>query len=121
MWSFLRVFPWRRALMTKLVGSLLLVMTMVAALRAGEAPGSGVLTLERAYDLALATDQSIKIAYWEVRKANLLPWSALTRLGPQLSAGGTYSRRENSVTRPVQSVLTTGPGATLSETIVSTS
>jgi outer membrane protein TolC len=54
----------------------------------------GALTLEQAYDRALQTDQTIRIAYWEVRKANLLPWSALTRLGPQLSAGGSYQRRE---------------------------
>jgi len=52
----------------------------------------GTLTLEQAYDRALATDQTIKIAYWEIRKANLLPWSALAKLGPQLSATGTYER-----------------------------
>lgn len=63
--------------------------------RAAEAkPASGRITLEQAYDKALATDQSIRIAYWEVRKANLLPWSALARLGPQITASGGYSRGE---------------------------
>lgn len=57
-------------------------------------PASGLVTLEQAYDKALATDQSIRIAYWEVRKANLLPWSALARLGPQITASGGYSRGE---------------------------
>jgi outer membrane protein TolC len=50
-----------------------------------------LITLEDAYDIALATDQSIQIAYWEIRKANLLPWSALTRLGPNLNAGSSYA------------------------------
>jgi outer membrane protein TolC len=54
-----------------------------------------VITLEEAYDIASATDQSIRIAEWEIRKANLLPWSALTALGPQLSAGGEYDANQN--------------------------
>jgi outer membrane protein TolC len=53
-----------------------------------------VITLDEAYDIAAATDQSIRIAYWEIRKANLLPWSALTALGPQLSAGAGYDRNQ---------------------------
>jgi len=52
----------------------------------------GVITLEEAYDRALATDQSIRVAYYELRKANLQPWSALTALGPRVSASGGYSR-----------------------------
>jgi len=51
-----------------------------------------VITLEEAYDRALATDQSIRVAYYELRKAKLDPWSALTALGPQVSASGSYSR-----------------------------
>src|SRR5688572_24794939 len=66
----------------------------------------GPITLEEAYDRALATDQAIRIAYWEVRKANLLPWSALTRLGPQLTAGGGYSRRELFSKRTVTETIT---------------
>lgn len=44
------------------------------------------LTLEEAYDRALATDQTIAIALIESYKARLLPLSALTVLGPQISA-----------------------------------
>jgi outer membrane protein TolC len=43
------------------------------------------ISLEQAYDTTLATDQSIRIAYYEIRKANLLPWSALTRLMPSVT------------------------------------
>ena len=50
-----------------------------------------VITLEEAYDMTLASDQSIRIAYYEIRKANLLPWSALARLGPQLIGNASYT------------------------------
>ncbi|HEV7404046.1 MAG TPA: TolC family protein [Chthoniobacteraceae bacterium] len=61
------------------------------------ADGEGRITLEQAYDRALKTDQSIRIAYLEVRKANLLPWSALTRVAPHLTAGTDYTKsRTNS-------------------------
>ena len=64
-------------------------------LRAADAPPAGrSITLDQAYDIALATDQSIRIAYQEIQKANLLTWSALTRLGPQLTAGGGYDRSQ---------------------------
>jgi len=66
---------------------------MRAAIPAAPAPAR-IITLDEAYDIAAATDQSIRIAYWEIRKANLLPWSALTALGPQLSAGATYDRNQ---------------------------
>jgi outer membrane protein TolC len=77
-----------------------------------EKPISGPITLEQAYDRALATDQSIRIAYWEVRKANLLPWSALTRLGPQITASGGYSRREQFTKRTVEETVTQASSAT---------
>jgi outer membrane protein len=54
-----------------------------------------VITLEEAYDIALATDQSIRIAYQQIRMANLLTWSAFTALGPQLSAGGGYNASQS--------------------------
>jgi outer membrane protein len=75
----------------------------------------GLITLEQAYDQTLATDQTIKIAYWEVRKANLLPWSALTRLGPQITADGGYTRGETFTKRAVdQTVIdSVGQPATL--------
>ena len=69
---------------------------------ADEAPQAGnVITLEHAYDLALATDQSIRIAFYEVRKASLLPWSALTRIGPRLNGRANYGRSERSTTATV--------------------
>lgn len=77
---------------------------LVAA--AEERKPGGRITLEQAYDRTLATDQSIRIAYWEVRKANLLPWGALTRLGPQLTASGGYTRREQFTDRRVQETVT---------------
>lgn len=84
---------------TRPVGVVLLIL-LACSLHAKEEgktlSENDVVTLEQAYDRALATDQSIRIAYWEVRKANLLPWSALTRIGPQLSAGLNYSRREQT-------------------------
>ena len=56
---------------------------LAAALCAGRAYGaSDALTLEQAYDRTLATSQSIQRAYWEIRKAQLEPWSALARLVP---------------------------------------
>jgi len=54
------------------------------------------LTLEGAYDLALATDQSIAIAYAEARKGSLEPATALTRMLPTLN--GTASTNRNDRT-----------------------
>jgi outer membrane protein len=48
------------------------------------------ITLEQAYDMTLASDQSVQIAAYEIRKARLLPWSALARLGPQLRGNLSY-------------------------------
>jgi outer membrane protein TolC len=78
-------------------------------IRAKDTVTGGRLTLEQAYDRALATDQSIKIAYWEIRKANLLPWSALAKLGPQLYGSGNYERFADTTkirtTRPVTKLV----------------
>ena len=56
------------------------------------------ITLEAAYDMTLASDQSIRTAYFEIRKANLQPWSALAKLGPQIF-GNANSTTSNSTTR----------------------
>ncbi len=61
-------------------------------------PPSRVITLDEAYDLTLASDQSIRIAFLEIRKANLLPWSALTRLGPSLTGSGNFDRSQTRST-----------------------
>jgi outer membrane protein TolC len=84
----------------------------------------GTLTLEQAYDRALVTDQSIRIAYWEVRKANLLPWGALAKLGPQITLSGSYQRHDNATrsvvvqggTTTVNGITTTAPLTTFDET-----
>ena len=55
-----------------------------------------VITLEQAYDRTLSSDQSIRIAYTEILKANLLPWSALTKFGPRITAGYSYNHVETT-------------------------
>ena len=49
-----------------------------------------MITLEQAYDRALASDQAIRNAYVELRGARLEPWSALTRMGPRLTGHLSY-------------------------------
>jgi outer membrane protein len=58
------------------------------------------LSLEEAYDRALATDQTIQIALREVRKADLLPWSALTRMGPRVTGSATYTKPTETIPSP---------------------
>jgi outer membrane protein len=77
-----------------------------------------VITLEEAYDRALATDQSIQIAYWEIRKGNLQPWSALTRLGPNLTGNASLATRQQGSF--FGSAPTTRATATGGQTIVTT-
>jgi len=60
-------------------------------------PVSGPITLEQAYDLALSSDQSIRKAFLEVRKADLLPLSALTKLTPRLNGSYSYDRSETKI------------------------
>lgn len=55
-----------------------------------------IISLEQAYDRTLASDQSIRIAYTEILKANLLPWSALTKFGPRVTAGVSYNHVETT-------------------------
>ena len=57
---------------------------------------SRVISLEQAYDRTLSSDQSIRIAYTEILKANLLPWSALTKFGPRITAGASYNHVETT-------------------------
>ncbi|MEY5025542.1 MAG: hypothetical protein RLZZ244_1070 [Verrucomicrobiota bacterium] len=56
----------------------------------------GPLSLEQAYDLALGSDQTIRIAFLEVQKANLLPLGALTRVAPRLHGSYSYDRTSSS-------------------------
>ena len=64
------------------------------------------LSLEHAYDRALATDQNIRIAYEEVRQARLLPWSALTRLGPRLTGTANYNKPKDNIISPFGPIVT---------------
>ena len=58
------------------------------------------LSMEEAYDRVLATDQTIQIAFTEVRKANLLPWSALTRMGPSVTGNAAYTKPKETLSSP---------------------
>ena len=74
--------------------------------------GRRLITLEQAYDIALATDQSIRTAFYEIRKANLQPWSALARMGPSLSGGAGYNAATTA--RTFSTPITTLSGTTAS-------
>ena len=58
----------------------------------GDAPPPQ-LTLESALDRVIATDQTVAIADYEVRKAGLDEWRALTRVMPSLSLGADATWR----------------------------
>lgn len=83
---------------------------------AGRTGASTVLTLGAAYDRALATDESIGIAYEALRSARLQPLSALTRLGPQLTGSANVGRyltnSGGAGTVIVSGLTTTGTGTT---------
>ncbi len=64
------------------------------------APDSPLMTLEHAYDIAAASDQALRIAFLEVRKAELLPLSALTRIAPRLGGSYDYDRKGRSLQSP---------------------
>lgn len=46
-----------------------------------------LITLEQAYDIALKSDQSVGIAALNLKKAELEPLTALTRMGPTVTVG----------------------------------
>ena len=68
--------------------------------RTAPEPDSPLLTLEHAYDIAAASDQALRIAFLEVRKAERLPLSALTRMAPSLGGSYDYNRRGRSLHDP---------------------
>ena len=63
------------------------------------------MTIDEAYEHALATDQSIAIALAETRKAKLLTWSAAAKLGPQLTGNAGYSQPQSDITSAGEPVL----------------
>jgi outer membrane protein len=67
---------------------------------------SPLITLEHAYDLTAKSDQTIRIALQEVRKAELLPLSALTRMAPSFGGGIEYLRKGTSLREPGSSTGT---------------
>ncbi len=94
------------------ITSCFLVLLMTSTGMGREGVKKPIITLEQAYDRTLLSDQTIAIALIEIHKANLLPLSALTRLGPQISANLGYD--PSSVTTSGSSGLmsggTTSPG-----------
>ncbi len=56
------------------------------------------ITLEEAYDRVLLTDQSIQVAFQEIQKAKLLPWSALTQVAPSFTGNASYNNNPGSST-----------------------
>jgi outer membrane protein len=67
---------------------LIYLIALSLALLGARASAAVVITLDQAYNRALASDQSVRKAYWEIRKANLEPLRALTRLGPSITGTG---------------------------------
>jgi outer membrane protein len=55
------------------------------------------LSLEEAYERTLATDQSLAIAIKEIEKAKLLPWAAVSTVGPRLTANGSAYHPERDL------------------------
>lgn len=59
-----------------------------------------LMTLEHAYDLAAASDETMRIAFVNVRQAQLLPWKALTKVTPRLNGGIDYTRTSTKFSNP---------------------
>jgi outer membrane protein TolC len=57
-----------------------------------------VVTLEQAYDIALGSDQSMRIAALNLKKAELEPLTALTRMGPTVTVGAREFWPQDSAT-----------------------
>ena len=64
------------------------------------APDSPLITLEHAYDIAAASDQTLRIAFLEVGKAELSALSPLTRIAPSLGGSYQYDRSGRSLLGP---------------------
>jgi outer membrane protein TolC len=55
-----------------------------------------VITLDEAYGMVLATDETIRIALLEIRRARLLPWGAITRVTPRFTGSLDYGNTEGA-------------------------
>jgi len=82
--------------------SLLLCRAAFAAPEPARQPASEstLMTLEHAYDIAAASDQALKIAFLQVRQAELLPLSALTKITPRLNGSVGYERTSTTLKNP---------------------
>jgi outer membrane protein TolC len=80
-----------------LLGMACCIATQLSSAQTNATTLAKTLSLEQAYDRALATDQSIRIAFEELRKANLDPWAALTRMGPRLTAEAALTHPERNI------------------------
>ena len=89
----------------KFISLAMLWPLVVVQAQTNSVPVAESLTLEQAYDRALASDQTIRIAYAEIQKANLLPWSALARQGPRVLGNASYAKPERAI--PSASLLET--------------
>ena len=79
-----------------LIKATIFICAVIAAMSGVAMENARPLTLEQAYSRTLASDQSIRIAYTEIRKANLLPWSALTKFGPRITGSYSYNHVETT-------------------------
>lgn len=76
------------------------LLAIVALLSSAVALGADPfrLTLDAAYRLALASDERIRIAERELRKAELLPWRAASLMAPRAEISASYTRAKDDLT-----------------------
>ena len=78
------------------------------------------LSLELAYARSTATDQAIRIAYLRLKRAQLLPWSALTRMEPKMATSigrGKSDEDRNSASMSRESQIRSGTGSSLERSV----
>jgi outer membrane protein TolC len=91
----------RRHFLLPILSLLLCRAAFAASEPSGQAASTGTLmTLEHAYDIAAASDQTLKIAFLQVRQAELLPLSALTKITPRLTGSSGYDRSSTTLKNP---------------------
>ncbi|TLD72465.1 hypothetical protein FEM03_03680 [Phragmitibacter flavus] len=95
--------------------ALTILLTSTAALAQPRPSSARLITLEDAYDLALASDQSIAIAQLGIQQAQLDPARAWVKLTPTISADAGISARDSRNAAGRRS--TNSGGITLSQPI----
>lgn len=89
-------------------GRFLMVLTVLFAVPHFAMSAERTITLEQAYEKALETDQSARIAWLESKKSDLAPQSALTRMGPTLTGNARYDWLSRSGSSGASSAGNTG-------------